>query len=311
MTPFDLIQDRKKARLDGLFAVLWRMVKLMCLAALSLLAQNGFAETITLDWRDYQGTEQNISLRIPLERLSAAMLEGRDQVSLSTVLEQSFIAAKAYAARKSTPSKVIEVLGSASSYAFNAQGDTDLEATLKADFMAGFNQSPQRGYFIFDGAAGGFRPDYLAILADNADVFPLVAQALLRRFGAENPEELVNQLLSMLQQIPYDDMASQGFPMATPIQMLVENRGDCETKQLFMLGVLKALFPDRAMALVSLPRLNHILGAIELDRDVSSRVEHDSRSFVLLDATGPTAQPFGEVFPYHRDSPGKQWIFFN
>lgn len=311
VTSSDLDLVRQRARLAGLFAVLLRMAQLVSLILLLSLTQKIHAETINLQWRDYRGVDQHISLSIPFERLSEAMLEGRDQISLSAVLEQSFTAAKAYAASRSTPSQVVEVLGTASSYAFNAHGNTDLEATLKADFMADFNQSPQRGYFIFDAAAGGFRPDYLTILADNADIFPLVAQALLARFGSENPDELVNQLLAMLQQIPYDDMASQGFPMATPIQMLVENRGDCETKQLFLLGVLNALFPDRAMALVSLPRLNHILGAIELDHDVSSQVTHDSRSFVLLDATGPTAQPFGEVFPYHKDSPGQQWIYLH
>lgn len=271
------------------------------------------AQMMEYSWVDFHGQPQTISVDIPYNRLESAMLSGKDRVSQKSILKLSYELARKIASQTSTTTVHVNVAGTQERFFFAVNGDgkdsdTAFAQALRHELVLEINQSPERGYFIFDEDANGLRPDYLALLSDNQDVFSIFARAMISKFGIEQPIELINQTLALLQQIPYDDMLQDPFPMATPIQLLVERRGDCEAKQVFLIGILQQLFPDRPMGLVNLPTFNHVLAAINLDSALESRVLHDGKPFVLMDATGPASLPFGKVFLYHRDAVTTSWI---
>lgn len=289
-----------------------RIGLILALTAL-LIPWRAQAQVLEYSWSDFRGQPQTISVDLPYQRLEAGMLRGKDKISQQDILKLSYRLAQGIARQTTTPQYPVTVAGTEQRFFFAVDGkdpvsDTAFAQSLRKDLVYSINHSSERGYFIFDEFANGIRPDYREILKDNQDVFAIFAHAVVKKFGQEDSVELINQLLAFLQQIPYDDLLAEPFPMATPIQMLVENRGDCEAKQVFLVGVLGQLFPDRPMALLNLPTFNHILAAISLDADLSSKVIHDGKPFVLMDATGPTKQAFGEVFIYLRDATSSSWI---
>lgn len=271
------------------------------------------AQGLDYAWVDFYGQPQTISIDLPYDRLESGMLSGKDQVSQQSILKLSYQLALGIAAQANTQEKPVRVAGTEQRFFFSIEGDnkeadTAFAQSLRHDLVMAINQSPERGYFTFDEQANGIRPDYAAIVADNQDVFSVFARAMVAKFGQKDPVELVSQMLALLQQIPYDDMLEETFPMATPIQLLVEKRGDCEAKQVFLIGVLEQLFPDRPMGFVNLPAFNHVLAAINLDAELESRVMHNAKPYILMDATGPKKQKFGEVFQYYRDAEVTSWI---
>lgn len=271
-----------------------------------------FADELSFEWIDFSGQSQTITLTIPLSRLQEGMLSGKDQISLKHVLSDAFMRAQAIAVSSSASDQPMRVIGTADNFFF-APKSRDATGSDKANYLKQqladeINKSENRGYFIFDQQVSGLRPDYLSIIEDNKDIFLEAARRFTERFGRKDPLELINQLLSFLQQIPYDDMLNQPFPMATPIQMLVEKRGDCEAKQIFLVGVLKVLFPDRELALINLPEHNHILSAIRLDVLLPSQKMRKGIAYVMMDATGPARLPFGKVALYYLNSTPSVWI---
>ena len=285
----------------------------MTVVAMCLFPWVAQAQVLEYEWVDFHGQGQTISIDLPYDRLENAMLSGKDQVSQQSILSLSYQFALDIAGQANTQEKPVRVAGTEQRFFFSIDGndkaaDTELAQDLRHQLVLSINQSPERGYFTFDEKANGLRPDYMAIVADNQDVFSAFAHALVYKFGKKDPVELISQLLAMLQQIRYDDMLEEPFPMATPIQLLVEKRGDCEAKQVFLIGVLEQLFPDRPMGLVNLPTFNHVLAAISLDAELDSKVMHDGKPFILMDATGPAPQKFGEVFQYYRDAEVTSWI---
>ncbi|WOF81824.1 hypothetical protein P5704_023785 (plasmid) [Pseudomonas sp. FeN3W] len=123
------------------------------------------------------------------------------------------------------------------------------------------------------------------------DYEALVIQTLLalsKTLKTEDRIILRDSLLDMLQSIPYTDLAMDDFPLLNPARMLLEKRGDCESKQVFMAAALKLLFPERRVLLLQLPEQEHIV--------LSYAGDHGEE--ILMDATGPARLPVGKLGPH-------------
>jgi hypothetical protein len=272
------------------------------------------AQPLTFSWVDFSGHPQHLTLDIAAERLQRGMLHDRDQVGLPQVQQRVYVQAIESARLKSTSDMQFTITGSPQSFDVQATATPALEDYARRtviELLEGIKASVadpgSDSYFIYDAASKGIRPDYNLVAADNQDLFAAFAQALLARFGPDSPVELINQLLAFLQTIPYDDMLNSNFPMATPVQMLVENRGDCEGKQTFLVGVLGHLFQDRPLFLINLPDQEHILAGIGLESDYASGVKHNGQSVVLMDATGPGHFPFGVIPGFFHNNNQSVW----
>ncbi|MBF7071875.1 hypothetical protein ISG33_00495 [Glaciecola sp. MH2013] len=118
-----------------------------------------------------------------------------------------------------------------------------------------------------------------------------------------NPNDtraFVNYALSWLQAIPYDTLenraSSNGSGFAAPQQLLLNNRGDCDSKSTLFLALLKTYNANVKSTMVYLP--NHALVGVALKpqkQDLS--IKEGKTSFVLAEPTGPAQYALGEVAP--------------
>jgi hypothetical protein len=272
------------------------------------------AQPLAFQWTDFQGRIQAITLDIPSARLREGMLLEKDQIGLGQVQATAFNTALTLTRGASTSDVRFGVTGTPESFDIAVEAPQGLLASAQAkrkDLLLQVEQSigsaSSGSYFIFDSESGGIRPDYQAIANDNMDIFRVTAEAFLTRFGAEDPVELINQLLAFLQSITFDDMLDSPFPMSPPIPMLVERRGDCEGKQTFLVGVLSQIFSDRGLFLINLPDKQHIIAGIQLDSQLQSTVDHEGKTVVLMDATGPEPYLFGLIPPQFKNN--DRWVW--
>ena len=273
------------------------------------------AQPLTYGWTDFDGQQQSITFDLPAERLVEGMLSAKDQVSLADVQARAYDTAWMLSRASSTSDIIFRVTGSVDQFDIAVSAPPGLladaeheQGRIRREVEQSIADPTSNGYFIYDAVSGGIRPDYQAVAQDNQDVFNTVARAFLAKFGANEPLQLINQLLAFLQSIPYDDLLTQPFPMSPPIPMLVEQRGDCEGKQVFLVGVLRELFRDRPLYLINLPDREHIIAGIVLDMPMRDTVEYEGRKIVLMDATGPTPYPFGQIPPQFLDA-NDRWVW--
>ncbi len=146
----------------------------------------------------------------------------------------------------------------------------------------------------------GIAPDHPRIaLASTASVAP-VSRAFYESLSGSTPRQYVDVIASFIQAIPYSALTNRlesgGKGFSSPVQLLLENRGDCDSKVTLMAAILRNLMPNINMAIVYLP--NHALLAIAvnaLEDDIV--IDHDGVKLVVVEPTGPTKLSVGNLTP--------------
>ncbi|WP_432460166.1 MULTISPECIES: hypothetical protein [unclassified Agarivorans] len=110
--------------------------------------------------------------------------------------------------------------------------------------------------------------------------------------------EITNYLLSFVQSIPYNQLRSKdnlrGAGYLTPIQVLRNNQGDCDSKTTLLASALKYLYPRLGVAIIYVP--NHALLALGIPpRANDETVNVAGKTMVLAEPTGPALYPLGKV----------------
>lgn len=115
-----------------------------------------------------------------------------------------------------------------------------------------------------------------------------------------NPRDFIDFTLSWLQAIPYDTLddriSSNGSGFAAPRQLLLNNKGDCDSKSTFFLALLKSYNPKLSAKMIFLP--NHALVGITLKANkTDERIMQSNLSYILAEPTGPAQYKLGEIAP--------------
>ncbi|GAA0854210.1 hypothetical protein GCM10009114_09190 [Aliiglaciecola litoralis] len=145
----------------------------------------------------------------------------------------------------------------------------------------------------------GILPDHLRYIEENKAQVLVVAQALYSQLEkGSNTKEFINHLLSWVQSIPYDRLEGRidnnGAGFFSPLKVLVNNRGDCDSKAVLTAAVIRSLLPNLGMAIVYLP--NHALLAVDLGKRTDGRdIEILGNAHVLIEPTGPALLSIGDV----------------
>ncbi len=192
-------------------------------------------------------------------------------------------------------------------YAADVQGATDrdveqMRAEVEAELaqiearMDGFADRffHERLYRI--NADGALLPDYRRIARiEAAALDPVVAplRTWLRGLGLRAGLE---RLLLFTQSIPYDPLHdradSAGF--LPPLQVLADNRGDCDSKAVLFAALAHRLYPDLPIALALIP--GHAYLALGLAPEgYDTRLDWSGRAWVVAEPVGPAISGLGEL----------------
>lgn len=112
--------------------------------------------------------------------------------------------------------------------------------------------------------------------------------------------EFIDFTLNWLQTIPYDTLenriSSNGSGFAAPRQLLLNNKGDCDSKSTLFLALLKSYNPRLPTKMVFLP--NHALVGISLKPNTKDeQIIQNKVSYILAEPTGNAQYPLGEIAP--------------
>jgi hypothetical protein len=113
-----------------------------------------------------------------------------------------------------------------------------------------------------------------------------------------NSREFINFTLNWLQSIPYDTLenriSSNGSGFAAPKQLLLNNKGDCDSKSTLFIALLKAYDPNLSARMIFLPQ--HALVGVNLKAEKNDiTIEQDNSKYVLAEPTGAAQLPLGKI----------------
>ncbi|TYK65412.1 hypothetical protein CWS31_010860 [Colwellia echini] len=132
-----------------------------------------------------------------------------------------------------------------------------------------------------------------------ADLKPL-KPLILDRVSIRNIRKVTNYVLGFVQSIPYSKLESRltssGAGFNTPLQLLWENQGDCDSKMTLTAALLRALMPRIKMALIFVD--DHAFIGINIPAKAGElTINHDGINYVLGEPTGPATLPLGVLAP--------------
>lgn len=144
----------------------------------------------------------------------------------------------------------------------------------------------------------GIKPDHTKIAEFSADDLKSLKEPILENVSIKNIRKVTDFTLGFIQSIPYATLESRlsapGAGFSTPLKLLWENQGDCDSKVTLLGAMLRALMPRIKMIFVFIDQ--HALIGIEVPpRAGETTLVVDNATYVIAEPTGPAMLPLGQV----------------
>ncbi|MHD0645074.1 hypothetical protein ACYPKM_05570 [Pseudomonas aeruginosa] len=252
---------------------------------------------MSFDWVDMDGRKASVSVTFTNDEVRDAYLQGKDLYNQRLIFTKVTDKAKEMAQNISDSNAMIVIDADIKTEQMDIKrrykpGFADLakerESQVKEFTFKAYKDLEPYTYYRLDDETHHLMINYPAVVRDYRFAIERLNEQFKERDQARRPAGIVNDRLSFLQSIPYDELENEDYEFLTPIRMLHENRGDCESKQIVMAGMLKLIFPSKKVFLVTLKDQGHIVTALQADEVSDSlTTDFEGRKFLILDATGP------------------------
>jgi len=186
---------------------------------------------------------------------------------------------------------------------FNAIGSSDEQVQSAIEIMKKRSEEAEDNflyprYLVKDTTGKYIMPDHIRVASDYVRLMRPIARALLNQAPDKSPRGAVNAVLNFVQSIPYDTLqnrsTSNGSGFATPYGMIQMNKGDCDTKSVAVLSMLRALYPNMPVAMIYTSE--HAFVGIDVPAASGDRILTIERKvYVLAEPAGPGLLPLGNV----------------
>lgn len=176
------------------------------------------------------------------------------------------------------------------------------QANMANKQQQAFDQYLEDNYYIrFKTHLGqeGVKPDHVRYLVESRDLVLPAAQAIYDKMEpGSDSRDYVNLLMSWIQSIPYneleDRLVSNGSGYFSPVEVLTNNLGDCDSKTTLAASLMRSLLPNLPMVLIFLPD-HALLGANLAHRSNEQTLKIDGVDYLLMEPTGPALMKIGSL----------------
>ena len=257
-------------------------------------------------WQDYFGTHRSLAFR--LNKSDIAKQNKQNKVFRPEIAQRYVFMELQRKAQKINPKEArvqfiprrdelqIKVKSRSQQMVDKWMGELAIERE------AAFNRYLEMNYYSrYESPFGqiGVKPDHIRFINEAVTALLPASQALYELMDEDSTSRAyVNMILSWVQSIPYnaleDRMTSNGAGYIPPSEVLLTNKGDCDSKAALTAALLRSLLPNLHMTLVFLPE-HALLGANLPHFDGEEKVSDGGMDYLLLDPTGPSLMKVGEV----------------
>ncbi len=158
-----------------------------------------------------------------------------------------------------------------------------------------------RGYTRLD---DDITPDHARHVAQYAPQLAPVVAAL--GGPGDSPRAFADRALAFVQSIPYEERAKVSDRYRRPLSVLGRNLGDCDSKTVLFLSLMRQAWPDTPLAIAYIE--GHAFGLAALDRQKGDvRLRAAGRKWVALEPVGPGLARAGELSSDRKKAFKRGW----
>ena len=170
--------------------------------------------------------------------------------------------------------------------------------------MEGFQQDYFQARWYRTYKENSLLPDYARIAQAALPGLEPMTEPLRNWLRGLSQREAINRLLFFVQSIPYDELQDRAHDSGflVPMDVLVENRGDCDSKSVLFAALLHHLYPQLEVGMVVLK--NHALVALGVPvAAADTTLSRWGKRWVLAEPVGPRISPLGRAGEEYRADP--------
>ena len=264
------------------------------------------SHAFTYQWLDHTSTPQQISFRLPIESLRTlptAQPNYREAVAQRYVWVQMMEAAKQIDPRTAR----VNITPRGDDILLNIRASSD---TIHREVRSQLRQAQQDAFstylhehyyarFTTPYRQKAVKPDHLRYIQESITPLIPLSQAFYEKINKQSDaREYFNLLLGWVQSIPYDTLEDRaqtnGAGFSPPLALLMQNKGDCDSKAVLTAAATRAFMPTTPMKLILLHE-HAVLGIALTPLAGETLITVNNTNYVVFDPTGPALQPFGEV----------------
>lgn len=171
-------------------------------------------------------------------------------------------------------------------------------AKLEQEFTQQYLQENYYHLFTMVNGKQGIKPDHVRIANESVDDLKTVKPVILEKVTVKNIRKVTNFILGFVQNIPYETLQSRatssGAGFNTPLRLLWENKGDCDSKVTLTVALLRALMPRIKIVLIFIDK--HAIFGIDIPAESNeTTVLFEGTTYLLADPTGPRLMNVGQL----------------
>lgn len=266
-------------------------------------AKNSNKQTkFSYKWKEHDKT-YNLSFSIPnttLYAMPASPASFNQQLLIDSVYRSVMLHAKTIDPRVAR----IRVRKARDGLSFNVQSSQSADEILAQ--LSAANEQAKQAYLDEKMLVAhqvvnnntSLRHDYTKYVLLSSSSLKVVADAIVEIQQNKSPREFVEIALSWIQTIPYNTIESRlnsnGSGFISPRDLLVQNKGDCDSKSTLLAALLKAYNPKLDLQMIYLSD-HALLGLAIKPKPTDITVKQKGIEYVLIEPTGPAQYPIGKV----------------
>ncbi|WP_281559737.1 hypothetical protein [Thalassomonas sp. RHCl1] len=173
-------------------------------------------------------------------------------------------------------------------------------AKLEQDFFTQYLTDNFYHSFITHDLIRGVKPDHVSIADASVEDLRPIKQLILDKVSIRNIRQVTEFVLGFVQNIPYSTLESRvtssGAGFNTPLKLLWQNQGDCDSKLTLTAALLRTLMPRIKMLMIYIDQ--HAFIGINIPFMAGEMtITEDNLTYVLAEPTGPALLKLGVIAP--------------
>lgn len=307
---------------------LWLVVFCLSVATASIDAEQlGFEQSQTqngmafsFDWVDSSGQEKTLRFELSNEQIEAMP---RNTQNYSAELAQQHVRrALIKKAREVDPREarvVVRRIGQELEISVRSRFPETLKqfsnelSQIRERALEDYLKDKNYTHFTTYDRQRAIKHDHVKYALDSAPHLRPLAEAMFEQvLRSGGKKDFIDAILSFVQSIPYDPLEdrknSPAIGFLAPIDVLLKNVGDCDSKSVLAAAIYKSVFSTDTLAFVFLPE--HALLGFDLRVQKGfETLSFNDNTYVLAEPTGPQLLPLGEIATSSRTDIGnRQYI---
>ena len=136
--------------------------------------------------------------------------------------------------------------------------------------------------------------NYKTLVENNIPLTKSIANAFKLKHSRTHPRIAINDLLAFYQSIPYDELKTSEYGFINTNEMILKNKGDCDSKSVSFISTLKNMYPNIKTIVVVIK--NHAFVGLNITSQPNDRtITYGQTKYVLAEPVGEAKHLLGEI----------------